>query len=307
MISRPMLAADVKDPSSLQFPLIGTPKLDGIRCFIHPDLGPVTRAFKPIPNVYVRSRLRESATPGMDGELMLVVKDATFNDQQSAFMSREGVPKFFFHVFDLVSPDSLIEPYQTRLAKLKQEIKDLKRPTWGPSRSDFLKYVPHKWIRSSEDLVAYEDKILAQGYEGVCLRDPDGPYKEGRSTLRQHYLLKLKRFQDAEAEIVAVYEQEENTNAKKKNELGLTSRSSHKAGKRGKGILGGFEVRDSKNFPGFLFKIGTGRGLTMALRKELWAKRDTLIGRTVKYRYQDHGTKNVPRIPILLGFRDGME
>jgi hypothetical protein len=70
------------------------------------------------------------------------------------------------------------------------------------------------------------------------LRDPNGPYKFGRSTRKEGYLLKLKRFCDSEAEVIGVVELMHNGNEAKTNALGRTERSTRKAGKTGMGVLG---------------------------------------------------------------------
>ena len=54
-ISRPMLAASAVREQELidHMPtqVLASPKLDGIRVLLHPELGPVTRRFKPLPIV----------------------------------------------------------------------------------------------------------------------------------------------------------------------------------------------------------------------------------------------------------------
>lgn len=145
------------------------------------------------------------------------------------------------------------------------------------------------------------------------LRDPLGPYKHGRSTLKEGYLLKLKRFTDAEAVIVGFEEQEQNCNKAKPDELGRQKRSTHKAGKFGKDTLGAFIVEPhpytslnqaAYGTPEKRFRIGTGVGLTIELRQRIWDDRASYLGKVVKYKYQEVGTKDAPRIPVWLGFRD---
>jgi DNA ligase-1 len=74
----------------------------------------------------------------------------------------------------------------------------------------------------------------------------------------------------------------------------------------GKGTLGGFTVNLLGPKGGKLgqFNIGTGIGLTNAVRAELWAARKTLKGKVIKLKYQAVGTMDAPRLPIFLGFRD---
>src|SRR5437899_138139 len=97
-----------------------------------------------------------------------------------------------------------------------------------------------------------------RGFEGVMLRKPDGPYKFGRSTVREGYLMKVKRFTQEEAVVVGYEEQETNLNEATKDALGHTKRSSHKAGKRPAGVLGALRVSNGHGE----FSIGTDRKST---------------------------------------------
>ena len=137
------------------------------------------------------------------------------------------------------------------------------------------------------------------------LRQADAYYKYGQATERQAFLLKLKPFRDAEAEVIGYVEQMENTNMATTDELGYTKRSSSKAGKVGKGTFGAFLVRDLET--GAEFSVGNGPGLTQAKRDEFWAKRDELIGQIITYKYQEVGTKEAPRLPQFLRFRDRID
>ena len=77
-----------------------------------------------------------------------------------------------------------------------------------------------KTINTMEELEKYEVDCLEIGYEGVILRDPNAKYKHGRSTVKEGGLIKVKRFSDSEARILAMEEQMKNNNEKKVNELG---------------------------------------------------------------------------------------
>jgi len=152
-------------------------------------------------------------------------------------------------------------------------------------------------------ILTWEESYLAAGYEGVMLRHPDGPYKHGRSTAKEAWLLKVKRFVDAEAKVIGYSEAQHNANEAKRNELGQLERSSHKAGKVGKQTLGALMVKDLKT--GVEFDIGTG--FTESQRQLLWAQGDNLIGKVVKYKSQPTGVKDKPRFPVFLGFRDKVD
>ena len=289
-ISRPMLAVAVKDIETLNYPVVCSPKIDGIRC-VKVGGKALSRSFKPIPNRFVREWVEANLPDGIDGELM--IREATFNEVQSGIMRHEGEPDFYFAAFDFVAGD-LNKPFVERLA-------DLEDATFSPEDNPRLELIPQVVIRTPEELLDFEAKCLAAGEEGVMLRDPQGGYKCGRSTLKQGWLLKLKCFVDSEAEILGFEELQTNTNEKETNELGLSKRSSKKEGKVGADTLGLFKVRDVVS--GVEFEIGTGLGLTQELRKEIWDNRDDYLGKLVKYKYQPHGVKDKPRAPVWLGFR----
>jgi DNA ligase-1 len=158
-------------------------------------------------------------------------------------------------------------------------------------------------LKHEDDMLAYEAEKVAEGYEGIILRSPEAPYKFGRSTVKEGYLLKLKRFEDSEAEIIGFEEEMFNGNAAETNELGRTKRSTAQAGLVGKSSLGAFLVRDCVS--GVEFSIGTG--LTALQRGVFWQRRDEYVGKLVKYKFFPVGVKVAPRHPVFLGMRDARD
>lgn len=292
MITRPMLAAKIDDMSKLRFPLIATPKLDGIRCVMVNGRA-LTRTFKPIPNEYIRRTLEDNLPDGMDGE---IIAGSTFQQTTSAVMSHDGTPAFTYHVFDRVVHD-LNERYIDRIRRLEYEMKihHVERVSW-------VRFVEYAQISDMHALRLYIEQMKREGQEGACFRHPDSPYKCGRATFREHYLLKLKFFEDSEARIVGFEEAMENLNPKETNELGLTKRSSHKDNKQGKGMAG--KIRAVDVHTGQEIVVGTGIGLTHDLRLDMWLNPEAYVGRVFKYQYQAVGTKDSPRIPSFQGWRD---
>jgi DNA ligase-1 len=201
-------------------------------------------------------------------------------------------------VFDIVStPVGVSKTYTERMVELEAAIKAVD--------DKHIRFVPITQINSYDELLVYEDEQLANGFEGVMIRDPNGPYKCGRSTEREGWLLKLKRFEDSEAEIIGFEELMHNNNVATIDELGHTKRSSAKAGKAPAGTLGKFKVRDVKS--GVDFSCGTGVGLTQAKRQEIWDNRSKYMGKIIKYKSQTVGVKDAPRVPVYLGFRDPID
>lgn len=281
----------------LTFPKLASPKLDGIRASV--DEEGFLRSYndKVIRNTHTQAlfgggrlntgwRLR-----GLDGEL--IVGEATsptcFNTTTRGVMSIEGKPDVTFHVFDRwnVEGEFRNSSFQVRLAALREFTK-----------VSHIKVIPHITIKTLDELLRYEEVCLTKGYEGVMLRDPAGPYKHGRSTFKEGWLLKLKRFEDSEATVLGAVELRHNHNAK--DESG--KRTNHSAGKTAGGVLGAFQVRDVNT--GVEFEVGTG--FTQEERVAFWLNRDQLVGKLITYKFCPIGIKEKPRHPVFKGFREDM-
>lgn len=290
---KPMLAATT-DGKNLRYPLLASPKLDGIRALV---IGGVvmSRSMKPIPNLWAQKCFGRPEFNNLDGELIVgdPVDKLVFNTTSSAMMTIKGSPQVVFHLFDDFSDPSL--GFSKRLASASRRHAKLR---YGP-----VELVDHEIIYNEMELQMYEENVLMSGYEGVMTRDPDGGYKEGRSTLKQEWLLKLKRFADGEAEIIGMTELMHNANEAKLNELGHKARSSHRSGMVGKNAMGSLIVRDLVSK--VTFEIGTG--FTQADREIYWAMKDDIIGRIAKYKHFPVGAKDKPRFPVFVGFRDPID
>lgn len=288
MITKPMLAVSVEDLNDIMFPVLATPKLDGIRCLVVGGKA-LSRKFKPIPNRYIREQIEKNCPDGFDGEIM--IPGADFNKVQSLVMSEDGEPQFEYHVFDYVEAD-LKAGYDERVRSLI---------TWAKvhSPAKFLRLVLPTVISTTEELLAFEEKIIEKGYEGVMLRKVDGPYKCNRSTLKEGYLLKFKRFRDSEAEIIGFVERMKNNNVLETNELGYAKRSKLKENLIPAGTLGALKVRDI--YSGVEFEIGTGMDDNM--RKYVWENQSEFLGAIVTYQFQPTGMKDKPRFPSFKGVR----
>ncbi len=293
MITKPLLASPA-DMNKIEYPLLGSPKLDGIRAIV---VGGrlLSRSFKPIPNIHINKELLKHVKDGFDGEIMLRDPKATFQDITSAVMSIEGNPDFVYCVFDYVY-DSLFTPYYLRVKKLCEVAEGNK----------YIRVIKPRLIKDRESLDAYETACLEEGYEGIMVRSPSSMYKCGRSTVKESILLKIKRFEDSEAVILSVFEKMKNNNEQEKDELGHSKRSTKKEGMTPTGTLGGFIVKDIKT--GVTFSIGSG--LNDETRSKIWKSKDDYTGKIVKYKYQPYGVKDetgVPRFPVYVGFRSEID
>lgn len=284
MITQPMLAAKKPVLENIKFPVLATPKIDGIRC-LKLNGKAISRSFKPIPNHHIRSLIEQIPYDGLDGE---IICGEGFNDVQSMVMGREGEPQFTYLIFDYVN-ESLIKPYAARVL----ELKSLTLP-------GFAKILYPEIANDLEELKEIMDRHLAEGHEGTMIRDPGSPYKCGRASLKEGFLTAIKYFEDGEAEVIGFEELMHNNNEQELDAFGYSERSSKKENMVPANTLGAFLVRKSD---GVEFKIGTGKGLTAALRKEIWENKEKYLGKLVHYRSQPHGVKDRPRIPVWHGFR----
>jgi len=284
---KPMLAAStVPGLDGIKYPVLASPKLDGIRCLII-DGQAVSRNLKAIPNRHVRDTLSTLDLDHLDGELMV---DGDFNSVQSAIMSVAGKPKFYYNVFDSFENPEARFSHRVIRAKLHAQGVD----------SPYVRYVPQVWVDNAEQLAELWSEWLEEGYEGAIVRDPSAPYKFGRSTLNQGWMLKLKKFDDTEAEIVDMEELMHNENAADVGELGQTKRSHEQAGMVPGNTLGAFVCHLNTRRGTVEFKLGTG--FTSAQRHEYWHDLSS-VGKLAKFKFQGFGPKGKPRFPVFLGFR----
>lgn len=263
MITKPMLASSLGFYGP-EFPCLATPKVDGFR-FLKVGGRAITRSMQPVRNRYVREWIEANLPDGIDGEITV---GEYFHNAQRALGTEGGRPDFRLHVFDFVT-ESLGKPYWERFMDLR---------AWWDSTNQacarFVRILTPTMIETEDGLERFEADCLARGYEGVMLRAPNGPYKCGRSTEQEGYLVKVKRFVDAEAEVLGTFE---SVNP---------------------GLLGGFVCR-AEDGAEFRVKASGVGDLSAA-----WAARDSYVGKRLRYRYQPVGTHNAPRFPVMLGIRE---
>lgn len=266
-------------------PLYIQPKYDGIRCLIDEDGYARSRTLKLIRNKHIFNSLNQLATAshvrGQDGEILTFTFGVidNFNSVSSKVMSEEGKTSFMFKQFDYWNRDYTFQQLENSDAI---------------DNTEFCKTIA--------EIKGYESLNIEKGFEGSILRRPDSPYKSGRVTLKEFYLVALKSFVDSEATIVGIEEQMENTNPQTTNLLGLAQRSSHLSGMKGNGTLGALVCKH----PDFeqTFKLGTG--FTDKQREEMYINfEEKYIGKLAKFKYQANRTnKDKPISPVFLGIRD---
>jgi DNA ligase-1 len=243
---------------------------------------------KPIPNRYVQSFFKEMNLHGLDGELMV---DGDFSSVQSAIMSEDGEPQFYLVAYDMWNVEG---GYSTRNTQLITAVEAL--------QSRLVRLCPTEVVTTPQEAENALQRFIDQGYEGAMLRSIDGKYKQGRSTFKEGFLLKLKRFLDDEAVVVGFEEKLTNTNTKETDERGYTKRSSKKEGMVPADTLGSLQVE----WNGVVFNIGSG--FNDAQRKEIWDNQESYLGKFVTFKYQEvHEKTGVPRFPTFKVMRNPLD
>ena len=290
-VKKVMTASAVDKVSQIEFPVALQGKFDGVRATVQNGIV-YARSLKPIPNKFVQDLFGRPEHEGFDGELIVgdPCEEGVYGRTTSGVMSHEGEPDVRFYVFDIMMDN---KPFNERFRLLsKMYLERLVGERICPVGTAF--------VDDEDDLIRLEESFVEAGYEGIMLRSPGGLYKHGKSTIKQGYLLKWKRFEDIEAMIIGYEPLYHNMNEATKNELGRTHRSAHKENKVADELLGSLTCR-SDLFE-FTFKVGTG--FYAKQREELWKQRDSLIGKLAKIKYQPSGVKDRPRFPTFLGLRD---
>lgn len=295
---KPMLASPF-EKSTVQYPSLASPKLDGIRCCIVGGHA-LTRSLKPIPNKYIRESLSRLLYSGFDGEIIVGEPNDhdVYNRTNSAVMSHDGTPDFTFYVFDdFTFPNT---EFRQRTHRAGLRILDLYQEAQNAHSFCRLRYHEHLEVEDDMTIDFLEGRWLEEGFEGIMVRCAKAPYKFGRATPKSGHLIKKKNFTDGEFEITGFEELMHNENEAFENELGRTARSKAKEGLRGSGVLGAFLGRDLES--GQSFKVGTG--FDSAFREWAWNNRKQIIGAIGIYKSFKIGVKDAPRHPVWKGFRD---
>ena len=291
---KPMLASPA-DLSTLTYPKSASPKLDGVRAIVRAGVV-YSRSNKRIPNKAVQALFGH--LNGYDGELIVgePTSSTVYRETVSTVMGRDKpADSVTFYIFDTVHFTLPGDPYYMRRLRLKEpSIMDL-----PPTQQ--VQLHTERYCTCLSEVLKYEEECIELGYEGLILRDPLSYYKFGRSTTREQIMLKVKRFQDAEARVIGMEERLHNGNAATTNELGRTARSSHQENKSGRGDLGALICE----YQGGKFNIGTG--FTDYERAEIWDSPHIYLHRMVKFKFFPIGVKEAPRHPVFLGWRSPLD
>ncbi|WP_068544755.1 DNA ligase [Thalassotalea crassostreae] len=190
----------------------------------------------------------------LDGELW--IGRGKFEQTLSVVRSQKADERWreiTYQLFDLPFQPSV---FSDRVSKMKKLVEQ--------SQSRYLQVIEQKQMVNHTELIEYLDQVLTLGGEGVMLHKKSALYTQGRN----HSLLKLKPFQDAEAKVIE-----------------------HFPGKgKYQNVMGSILVESSD---GKRFKIGSG--FTDSQRQSPPA-----IGSFITYRFYGKTANGIPRFATFM-------
>jgi DNA ligase-1 len=265
----PMLAQDFnKRGKSITFPCFAQRKLDGVRCVAISGKGLFSRNGKATSVHLTHIRAEVDSLPVgtiLDGELYS--DDLTF--QEIVGLVKKGTLK--------VGDADKMKKIHLCVYDTIRDVSNADRNAWlqtlfAAKAFASLRLLPTVTCASVEDVKNLHAAYVAEGYEGLILRNMAGKYNIGhRSTDLQKY----KEFEDAEY-IVCGF-------------------------KEGDGVEKGCVIWVCRTTDGKEFAVRP-RG-THEERLAAYATASTMIGKPLTVRYQELTTDGIPRFPVGIAFR----
>lgn len=308
-LPRPMLASNLVERGvsrlgELKYPCYASFKIDGYRCLIWHG-----RAWTRSGKEHEARGVRELARAledrlhlgdwALDGEL--IVPGQNFSKAGGWLRRQDFRGPLRYVIYDLVAPGL---GFRTRLDVMKHMQGQLEEQEARGLEHLPLRWLRHWWVENEQELLDLEQAALEHGDEGLCTRDPYAEYKHKRGTLRDQCLLKLKRWDQAEAKVIGVLPRMENLNPQEEQAWGLTKRSSAQDGLVETDALGALEVVGINGpWAGVEFRVGSFLGLDDEDKREAWRNREQLNGQILTYKWLPIGSKDKPRHPVFLGWR----
>jgi ATP-dependent DNA ligase len=201
----------------INFPAFVQKKYDGIRCLAYMRDGKVfleSRTGEKFEKFdLLRGQLEaaffnkmspeQQATFYFDGELY--TDDIPFNEisglvrmtsKHAKAADMERADKIHYYVYDCIDLANLEMTYKDR--------NQLLAATFKANKSPMLHLVETEIAESTKDVKEKHDQYVAEGYEGIMVRDMMGPYEVDK---RSKYLQKYKEFCEDEFKIIGFHEE----------------------------------------------------------------------------------------------------
>jgi len=308
---KPFLPKDV-DPSRLNFPLWGLAalcKIDGSFAFVQ-NGKLYARSLKQHENIYTTNLYSNPDFEGLRGELISgnnPTAEGLCRTTSGDIRRIEGEPETSLWCFDFVTHETKNLPYKERYELLHNKVIELNSLGYKN-----INIIPMHIVHNEKEYLELRDFFLSQGYEGLVLRDPQFPHKEGRSSATKPQLWRYKPYATAEILVTHLLEGTTNLNEATKNELGRSTRSSHKENLQNNATVGtivGTLVNELTDYSGKVIAIkGTEINVSPGEmkgpeRKFYWENQSEIVGHIVEFSYMSYGLKDKPRFANFTNFK----
>jgi DNA ligase-1 len=287
---RPMLANKFVFPSScsssrgykMKMPVYIQRKYDGIRCIVYKSpidgnirlesrKGTVFENFE-----WLKQHIQALDLPTgiyLDGELFHPEFDfetisglVRLSAKKSTEKDRCAINQIRYYVYDMVNISQPHLPYVERMHCLRDSVFSNQTTLVAGQQGNLIYPVETIEITEWSQIKTWHDVFVEEGYEGIMIRDKDGPYEINK---RSKYLQKYKEFMDEEFDIVGYHE--------------------------GTGDESGTVIWDCVTPDGKKFAVRP-RG-TFESRKRLFETADQYIGKQLTVIFQEYSADGIPRFP----------
>jgi DNA ligase-1 len=271
-IPLPMLAQDYnKRGKDIVFPCYAQRKLDGVRCVAIAGKGLYSRNGKPMSAHLTAIRAEVDSLPAgtiVDGELYADKTHLSFQEivglAKKATLKKgdvEKLPCLYLCVYDVIMDGT------------NKDRKKWLDALFASRTFSHIKQLPTAVCNSADDAKYLHSTYVAEGYEGLILRNVKGLYKIGH---RSKDLQKYKEFLDEEFPIVGF--------------------------KEGDGLEKGCVIWTCRTKDGAEFDCRP-RG-SREERCALFHSGASYIGKPLSVRFQEWTDDKVPRFPVGIAIRD---
>jgi len=208
-----------KGAVTAKFPIGAQAKINGVRCSVYLENDEVKMKSKEgeqydVDHIIEWFTYRKELFSDENGKAIvydgeLYIHGEKLQHIRSAVVKYNlNTPSITYQIYDIAIP---IYTNKTRIQKLKILLEDaIKDEEYGYNCP--IKYVKTYLLKNDKQVQDKTDEFIAQGYEGLILRNLDAPYQFGKRTVN---MLKLKRLIEEEFQIIGITPQEND------NELGL--------------------------------------------------------------------------------------
>lgn len=288
-IVRPMLANKFSFQSyekdgrafKILFPVFIQKKYDGIRCLsylkdnhiiMESRKGIEFENFEQLKKELYDFLEKKPKNFYIDGELYSKIIDfhtvsglIRLTNQKATPEEINQINSIEYHIYDCIDLDNIKLGYQERYKMLIDMFKY--------KENKLIKLVDTIEIEKLEDVKKYHDKFVADGFEGIIIRDKNGPYEIQK---RSKFLQKYKEFMEDEFKIIGFHE--------------------------GEGDEKGAIIWDCITPNNRKFSVRP-KG-TFEYRKKLFKEGDKYIGKNLTVIYQELTIDSIPRFPVGKGVRE---